>query len=202
MSPQLLAITRSLSLLVSGIILGTNQVSEAQQGSVRFYCGNHKGEPATKVSTSRRLVALIVWRSNDFEQSGYNPQRRCIEVSRRFQENFNDGYLKYVVAGVYQGSQVLCSSRYPTKEVINCPSERILMTLRTDDDASFMINRIYQLNTGTSSEPINNSAPILIKDDSERPIGLNLGSLFEYSEDTDSSEVLDESPFMPSPIPN
>ena len=76
------------------------------------------------------------------------------------------------------------------------------MTLRTDDDASFMINRIYQLNTGTSSEPINNSAPILIKDDSERPIGLNLGSLFEYSEDTDSSEVLDESPFMPSPIPN
>ncbi len=182
---KLLTKLLAISLGVSLTAIMTNLPSIAQRGRASFYCGTYKGEPATIASHPQRgEVALIVWRTNYFRQAGYDPQRRCWEVSSRFQRTHQSRILNYIVSGTTNGYPVLCASQQgPKNWIINCSSDRVLMTLRRGDNSQAMIETIYELNQGAFVSPVYHNAPILQKSPDGSMVGLNVVNMFSYSPD-------------------
>lgn len=129
-------------ILTASVILGGalgNGLSPitptAQAEDSRFFCGTSKGYPATIAKTSKGNVPFIVWSGNYFSDSGWTPQRRCSDVSARFQQYYVSGFLKYLTTGTVNSLPVIC----PTTQK-NAPCARdskgnllVLMTLRADD---------------------------------------------------------------------
>ena len=119
-----------------------------------FFCGQIDGVPAT-ITSHPRLgeVPFILWVSSDyFGDPSYTPQKRCEEVSRRFQTNHEAGTLKYIFAGRATTYPALCAST--TTEIMQCTNENVLMILRASDDAVAIIRQIGEINTANTFNPI------------------------------------------------
>jgi hypothetical protein len=130
MTGKLLNKILAIPLLLSGMVVATETASQAQSNRLSFFCGTYQGYPATVARHPQRgNVALISWRSNHFGDA-YPPARRCQEVSARFNTAYQQGNLKYILPGKYKNQAVLCASSNPPRyPLINCPSNRVLLTL-------------------------------------------------------------------------
>ncbi|OJJ20768.1 hypothetical protein BI308_20410 [Roseofilum reptotaenium AO1-A] len=120
------------------------QPSQAQ--SARFYCGTSQGSPATLVDSPRGVVPVIVWQSSYFEGSGYSPQRRCQEVSSRFQTYYNNKILEYLTTGIVNGYPVICVSQTNGG---SCAG--VLFTLQQGDDANRVLQQMFSVRSGAST---------------------------------------------------
>lgn len=143
-------------------VVGLTRHSRAQNsGYASFYCGNHGGKPATIADHPvRGDITLIVWQSPYFINAGYDPQKRCDEVSKRFQRFQSDGSLSKIAPGKTGNEQVLCAIRNLNNYIGSCPDSNVLMTLKPGDDAQAMVNRIGDLNMDNSTDYIEHSASI------------------------------------------
>ena len=75
-------------------------------------CMNADGVPATVVQTkSGKQVPIIYWKSQAFAGSGWSPERRCQEVSARFQSYHSAGTLEYITTGRMNGLPVICVAK-------------------------------------------------------------------------------------------
>ena len=75
-------------------------------------CMNADGVPSTVVQTKTgKQVPIIYWKSQTFSGSGWTPERRCQEVSARFQSYHSSGTLKYITTGRMNGLPVICVAR-------------------------------------------------------------------------------------------
>jgi len=83
----------------------------------------------TTMAKSGQKYTAIRWKSDYFLKSGYSPERRCREVSPRFQEAYDKKELKYVSYGYMNGQPAICTTASPNS---NC--ENLLLTLRDTDD--------------------------------------------------------------------
>lgn len=83
----------------------------AQAAATSFRCGTSNGMPTT-VATTRdgRSVPMIRWTSNAFDGAGWTPERRCQEVSQRFESYRRQGRLTYVTTGRINGLPVICTA--------------------------------------------------------------------------------------------
>lgn len=137
-------------VLVSGAIaLSTtltlhSQPSRAQGTS--FYCGQAGGVPATLASTPRGTVEVIRWVSHHFTGSGYDPQRRCQEVSARFQSHYAGGRLSYITAGYLNNLPAICVADGTSP----CSSDRLLFTLKPGENAAQKIQQLFNVRSGAS----------------------------------------------------
>ena len=132
------------------------QENKSNQDITTFFCGTYQGEPATIAKHPvRGEVAMIVWPSLDFfEVVGWPPQRLCREVSRRLQENHEEGTLNYMVEGRLNGYPVICASLdKPENEAQQCSDETMLWTLLPEDDPQQIIQNIYDISIERSSYP-------------------------------------------------
>jgi Circadian oscillating protein COP23 len=147
---------RSLTpLLTAGAIaLGTSLFPEqpAHAQSTTFFCGASQGVPVTYANTPRGNVPIIRWRSNYFSDSGYTPERRCDEVSGRFQTYYNSGSLNFITTGMMNGQPVVCVS---ATNGGGC--QGLLLTLRPNDNASQVVQQLFDIRAGAAG-PINQSA--------------------------------------------
>jgi hypothetical protein len=103
------AILLSSAYLLAGGLLG--EASHAAPSARGFICGTSGGAPSTNaVKSDGKQVAVIRWTSNRFDSAGWTPERRCQEVSSRFDQYFKEGRLKYLTTGRMNGVPVICTA--------------------------------------------------------------------------------------------
>jgi hypothetical protein len=124
-------------LVFSGVMLSlmtTLNPVQSQEKKVSFTCQkiptqNGQEMISTTVAlTARGTVPIIRWKTNAF--GNYPPQKRCEEVSKRFQEAYDNGSLNYITNGTINQQNVICTA---LKNKGECHT--LLMTLLPEDDS-------------------------------------------------------------------
>jgi Circadian oscillating protein COP23 len=159
---KILSTLTVLSCLASSFTLAPSATSAPQNLVVRFYCGqsfdpnSNKIIPTTLIATSARRepVAFIQWKSKSFGK--YTPKSRCAIVSPKLQQAWEAKRLRYLTAGTspQTGQGIICGSSTKTQ----CNNSNMLFTLNSGADASEVIARIREIQSGKTSNPIAQSS--------------------------------------------
>jgi hypothetical protein len=111
----------------------------------KYSCIERNGTPSSIVETQRGTIELIVWKSNFFKNSGWNPKSRCQEVSYRFQKFSDAGELKYITTGEINGYNVICVADPKKPQPNVCKNDGLLITLEPGDDPQQVRNEIFDI---------------------------------------------------------
>ncbi|MFN6567805.1 COP23 domain-containing protein [Dendronalium sp. ChiSLP03b] len=115
-----------------------NQPSYA--GGTTFFCAKSKGIPITFARTQDgRKVPMIKWISQDYFSRDWPVERRCQEVSRRFQRSYDNGTLKYIRTGTLRGEPVVCAANSYNAA---CTDNNLLFTLKRGSSAKDTVRRL------------------------------------------------------------
>jgi hypothetical protein len=136
-----------------------DNVSENQPNKFTFFCqeifDQASGEkvPATIAWNPERQghVQFIAWKSEYFAKGGWTPQKRCQEVSKKFQEFQELGRLDNLTTGKNNGYSVVCAVANYEK---TCNGNNQLFTLKNYTDPGLVLERLMNLTEGKSSEPL------------------------------------------------
>ncbi len=131
--------TITLSCLTALAITATiNQPSNAESRS--FYCQTSKGIPVTFARTQDgRKIPLIRWTSNNYFPPPWTTRRRCVEVSKRFQRNYDNGTLKYITNGTLNRQPVICAG---ISRNTSCTNSNLLFTLKAGANPKTVVSRL------------------------------------------------------------
>jgi hypothetical protein len=161
---KLLSLTSVLgcSAVTLATILIPNEPASSQQATTTFVCGTNQGSPATIVQTSQHGdVPIITWNSGFFEGSGFDNQTRCDLVSKKFQDFYNQGNLKYFTAGSANKQPIVCvvpSTDSP------CNSDSQLFTLKPESNAEETLKQLFDIRKGASPEGLNENNNVSAND--------------------------------------
>ncbi len=122
-----------------------------------FVCGTSNGKPATIAKTKKGDITIVVWSSEDFSGSGFNPQTRCQQVSARFQSMYRSGQLKYITAGTVNNMPVVCATKQ-LKGV--CNPQNQLYTLKPNADPKLTISKLMAIRNRATSSIIEESGKL------------------------------------------
>jgi hypothetical protein len=103
--------------------------SPAQAQVSGYSCGTSNGNPATMARTSKgNEVAMIQFKSQHFSGSGWTPERRCQEVSQRFDNLHRQGLLRqaFLTTGRQKGEDIICVA---SQKGGSCMKNGILFTI-------------------------------------------------------------------------
>lgn len=126
-----------------------NTTATKPQTSIQYSCLNESGEkPVTVVDTKRGRIELIIWKSQFFEGSGYTPQRRCNQVTARFQQHSNQKTLRYISTGTMNGQKVICVAK---NDAGDCRNDGLLITLEPKDNPNQVLKDLFNLRERNSS---------------------------------------------------
>lgn len=129
------------------------------------------GLPTTFALTPRGAVPIVGWDSQYFSSAGYSPERRCQEVTGRFNNLHSQGLLSSITTGYLNGQPVVCASRSG-----GCSNSNLLFTLKPGSDAAMAVQKLFDLGRGTATGV--NQSP-------------ESRSLYESSGDDDSGITID-----------
>jgi hypothetical protein len=155
MTLQTLTKTLAISLIGVGAAFTLQSPSQAQ---TRFECllpvtGPHVGVPTTyvKVGPDERK-AVIRWVSRYSSGSGYTPQQRCLEVTRRFNTlDARPSGIDIITTGYLNGLPVIYS---PSNGRERANSDNVLFTLKRGDDGTRIIQQLFDLREGAGTDPL------------------------------------------------
>ena len=146
MKLQTLTKTLTIALIGVGAALTLQSPSQAQ---TRFECllpvtGPHVGVPTTYVKVgSNERKPVIRWVSRYSSGSGYTPQQRCLEVTRRFNTLYTrPGGIDIITTGYLNGLPVIYS---PSNGRERANSSNLLFTLKRGEDATQKIQLLFDL---------------------------------------------------------
>ncbi|WP_254563883.1 COP23 domain-containing protein [Oscillatoria sp. HE19RPO] len=148
-------------LTAAAVAIGaTFTLQQPAQASTRFVCARYINGPLTGVPVTAavndqtgRAIPVINWVSRHFDGSGYTPERRCQEVSSRFQSAYVSGQLNFVTTGMRNGQPVICTS-----SASGGPCSDILYTLKPGSDASQTLQQLFDIQMGRAGAgPLNES---------------------------------------------
>jgi Circadian oscillating protein COP23 len=130
--------------------------AETQSGA-RFFCSaivnpaTGEKTPMTLAKTQRGNVEMIRWKSTFFKNgvNDFTPMSRCTEVSRRFQDFYNQGILSYLTTGKMNAQNVICVA-----EEYGGPCSGLLLTLEPKDDPQQVLQELMNVRTRASGGPI------------------------------------------------
>ncbi len=148
---SLVSILSAIALSL-GATFTINQFSYAQEK--KFTCGTVKDRttgkqvPATLVSTPRGNIPMILW-VNNFPSG--TPQQRCLLVSDRFQQFYDNHLLKYLRAGTINNQPVLCVATYKGGV---CPDKNVLITLPPGTNANLILEQLLDLRRHAARKPL------------------------------------------------
>ncbi len=145
----------ALSLYVGSLLAP----SPAAASAVRFYCGKSGATPATLAQTSTgQTVSVIRWVSNSFSDAGWSPERRCQEVSSRFETFRREGRLRFLTTGRMNGASVIC-----TAQANPGPCDGLLYTLKPGQDPTTTLRSLLAVRVN-SRGPLNETSDRLYID--------------------------------------
>ena len=111
------------------------------KSSVQYRCMEREGIPATVAYTSRGPIELIRWQNDYFSASEYTPDRRCQEVSTRFQQHSDADNLRFISTGTINNYQAICIS----EDTGECKPDGLLLTLQAEDDPEAVLRDLFSL---------------------------------------------------------
>ena len=179
------------STTVANSLQTTNK--QLSKPSVEYRCTERNGHPATLAYTSRGVIELIVWKEKYFSGSGYTPQRRCREVSRRFQQHSDRKNLRYISTGIMNRYKIICVS----DKSGNCKSNGLLITLKPNDNPQKVLRDLFNLAARQSGGGINLSGRGI-----ERAITRVRDQQNSFKEMIDIDKYLAESPVIANQADN
>lgn len=149
-------ITASAIALVTTIVASIPTPAQ----TTGFVCGKNGGQPATILQRPGGNVTIIKWVSNSFSDSGFDAQRRCQQVSDRFQQYHKAGNLKYLTTGIINRQPVICVANRPGGDCAReLPNNGLLFTVKPGSDARDTLKRLLNLRDRASTSSLNESAP-------------------------------------------
>ena len=89
-----------------------NQVPQPVSGLRGFFCDTSTVETKLQKRYGEQQV-WIRWQSRAFESAGYDPLRRCQEVSSRLESYRNNNQLNFITLGRMNGQNVICTGNQP-----------------------------------------------------------------------------------------
>lgn len=116
------------------------------QTQTRFICGDWQGTPTTIAQTATGEVPVIKWVSDYFSNSGYTPERRCQEVSLRFQNYHENGMLKFLTTGRLNSQPVVCITESNTGAC-----QGLLFTLKPESNPNQTLVELMGVRVNKSS---------------------------------------------------
>jgi hypothetical protein len=130
--------------------------AESSQGPM-FYCKpvldptSGQKIPATVVWVPERQgnVRLIGWKSEYFLRAGFDPQKRCEEVTQNFQKRFEAGQLNFLTTGYLNGYPIVCGT---VTDAESCTEDNVLFTLKPHDRPDDVLKRLTDVLGGKSSD--------------------------------------------------
>ncbi|WP_293333591.1 MULTISPECIES: COP23 domain-containing protein [unclassified Microcoleus] len=132
-----------LTGLLTGLVVSTTTSALFSQpsraGNNSFFCATLNRQPVTLVRTPRGNVPLVRWTSNNYFPPPWTAQKRCQEVGRRFQRNYDNGTLKYINTGTLNGEPVVCAA---VNKDDACTNRTLLFTLKRGSDADATLQRL------------------------------------------------------------
>lgn len=154
--------------------------SPSKAGGTTFHCGTwltgpNAGVPVTYAMTPKGTIPIINWVSDYFSGSGYTPERRCQEVSGRFQTAYNQGTLNYITAGYRNGQPVVCTS-----STNGGPCSMVLFTLKPGSDASRTIQQLFDIKNLAAG-------PLYESEDDE--VYLDMNAFLREARSVDASQI-------------
>ncbi|MBD2355632.1 hypothetical protein H6G41_13565 [Tolypothrix sp. FACHB-123] len=130
-----------LSLLVFCVTIALSLKQPTYAGETTFYCGKSKGVPVTFARTQDgRKVPMVRWSSNNYFPPPWTAQRRCQEVSRRFQKNYDNGTLRNIKTGTLRGELVICAAKSQNSA---CTDSTLLFTLKRGANSSLTVRKLF-----------------------------------------------------------
>jgi Circadian oscillating protein COP23 len=131
------------------------------QSNAKFFCSaitnpaTGEKTPMTLAKTQRGNVAMIRWKSNFFKNgvNDFTPMSRCNEVSRRFQDFYNQGILSYLTTGKMNAQNVICVA-----EEYGGPCSGLLLTLEPKDNPQQVLQELMNVRTRASGGPLTRGA--------------------------------------------
>lgn len=139
MKSQVFAQILTASVIALGTIATISQPSYAQRST--FFCDkSREGIPTTfaRTATGKR-IAVISWRKD--WGGNYPPEKRCRDVSARFQSADQDQVLNYMTVASMRGQQVVCAIR---KYGNTC--DQLLFTLKQGENPREVIRALTDIN--------------------------------------------------------
>ncbi|TAE02122.1 MAG: hypothetical protein EAZ96_16960 [Oscillatoriales cyanobacterium] len=133
--------------------------------SVTFICGVSRDNVPTTFAQETtnggipKSKSVIRWVSDFGDQVNYTPQKRCEEVSNRFQDYSNQGLLDYITTGKENGLDTIC-----VKDKERGGPCRLLWTLKPKTNPKLVLHQLFSdhLGTGTLEEKGSNDSDIYI----------------------------------------
>jgi hypothetical protein len=149
--------------------------ADAATGAKSFTCGTAAGVPATNAVTSTgKQVPVIRWSSSTFNEAGWSQQRRCEEVSARFDTYLKQGRLAYITTGRMNGQPVICTAR---SKGGGC--DGLLYTLKPGQNATTTLRNLLEIRVKARG-PLNETTERLY---------VSLDELLETAQTNDSAGI-------------
>ncbi len=153
---KLQALAVALSIVIPTGFASLTMPVQAQQ-KTKFICSrSFVGEQNfwTTVSITGGVKrSLIIWDPTKFP--GYPVQKRCQEVSPRFQQAYDNDTLKLLTNGQVNGRPVICAVE---KYGDSCNVRNWLMTLHLSEDSFRLLNKLKAILDGRQQGPIKHSS--------------------------------------------
>ncbi len=151
MKNQLISLFLVSSLTIIGLVNSQQVRSQSDTSSQPatknvYSCVPRNGNPATVVDTKRGRVELIVWKSEFFSKSEWTPQRRCEEVTKRFQMLSDTDQLRYVSTGRMNNQSVICAADKKPADYV-CKQDGLLITLEPKDNPTQVLKDLFDINS-------------------------------------------------------
>jgi hypothetical protein len=134
------------TLIIAACLSIISQPSFAQEPETQkgFRCDTSSNIPTTIYQNSQgKQESWIVWKSDYFSSSGWSPQSRCQEVSRRLETYRRAGKLKYATLGTQNNQPVICVTSRDQG-----PCEGTIYTLKADQDGVAALNNFFAWASG------------------------------------------------------
>jgi hypothetical protein len=145
----------NLSAPLTGLALALSVtlVSKPSQAQSRqFTCASIDNYPVTVVRhPSKGSVPLIVWTNTSQINDTWTPQKRCQEVSDRFQKLQNQGQLRILKTGTVNGQSVICGLE--TNQGA-CNKKNVLLTMTNKRDPNQVLAILLNTRVSASGETL------------------------------------------------
>lgn len=119
---------------------GCSDYTSVEARNANFACEQVDGVPTTVAKTKSAEIPIIKWVSNDFDAAGWEPQKRCAEVSGRFQAYYQDGSLRFITTGQLNGENAICTAE---REGGDC--KNLLFTVRPGRNPQVTLQKLIAI---------------------------------------------------------
>ncbi len=159
------------NLIGAAILTITNfsLFAQSSQAAPQYQCVSRNGKYFTVVNTPRGKVPIIEW-VNSYGKE-YTKERRCKDVSNRFQSFTESGQLKHLVTGTVNKKPAICAV---SKLGQKCNSNNMLVQLPDGSDRYKVARQLIMSQSLSNGRPIKLNDRIEVYQDDENYYNIDL----------------------------